>query len=159
MTTPFVVEMQPPGGIPWDTSSKSDMPTSAEWVSVQEAASMTGLASPGVPTIAKRHGWRRATVKQGFSRHRVFYAKEDVLSYNAPNNTGRTAAFMAMKDWMDSLPFGYWPTTKNMAKHVIAPFGMRDMEGLFETRKYREKARVNRPHVGLPENKEAADGR
>jgi hypothetical protein len=116
-----------------------------EWLTTTEAAAVIGTSSSRVAFFAKRKQWRTMTIQQETTKPRTFFAKEDVFRSANSAQQGRTLAFIAMRDWVDSLPPQYMPSAAEMAEHAIPPFNVADVESLVETRKYRRTTRLNRP--------------
>jgi hypothetical protein len=121
------------------------MSPESEWLTTAEAASVVGTSTSRIGVLAKRKQWRTMTIQQETTKPRTFFAKEDVFRSANSTQQGRTLAFIAMRDWVDSLPPRYMPSSAEMADHAIPPFHVADVESLVETRKYRRTTILNRP--------------
>jgi hypothetical protein len=113
------------------------MSVNSEFLSIQEAAAVLGLSTASVSQVAKRRHWRHTHVAQGAHRPMTFYSRTDVMAAIGRPSVNRVLSFIELRDWVDSLPKSAKPSQEECAAHVLPPFGMRDVEGLFETRKYR----------------------
>lgn len=116
-----------------------------EWMTNVEAATILGVSTGYIATLAKRKRWRSKGVPRSNGRAMMVYSKRDVTAALDGEELPRTLIFTTMRDWADSLPAAYVPTETEMAKHVERPFTAQDMKSLIETRKYRRAAQVQRP--------------
>lgn len=123
-----------------------------EWMSIIEVASVLGISTSRIGTLAKRKQWRKTQAHQEGRPPMTFYAARDVMNAIERDEQKRTLAFIVMRDWADSLPDKYVPGEDEMAAHSIAPFKVADMRSLIETRGYRREAVVLR----RPRSEEAA---